>query len=602
MQADPPSADPPSAEPLPRVPVGPDARRWNTFRSERTLVVAARTVTSTVRVLECLPSLVCDDGRISVVFAYDPTSAFSDGVLDVLRNAGCRVMPWRQLGEFEPDLILSASENVDIPEGRCPVLVLPHGVGFQKTVPDSRSSGSRLSGMVSDALLESGRAWLAVSHPDQERQLLAAHAKTAGRTLLIGDPCFDELAAGLAQRAAYRRALGVGDDRRLVVVSSTWGPTSLIGREPHLPARLLASLPYDAYRVALILHPNVWAAHGAWQIRVLQASAIESGLILVPAVHSWRPALLAADLVIGDHGSVSLYGASLGIPLLLGAFGEDAVPGTASGVLSRTARRLDARTGLRRQVVDAIESPEPRGDSAVAHHAFAETGQAHARLRTALYELLRLPEPPSASPRPPALPPPEPAPGTGASPTALRVTTVLTETGDRAEAGDLAEAGEPPGRPVVTVDRVPAPVSGAGAEEHDTAYVHLACREDAEDRCLAESASVIVAAGRAETGAGAQRWAARTLDRFPGCLLAATGTDARTVLLGLRDGRTVTAEATRRSPDAPLHAGLDAGLVAAAAYTLLRAARLRPHTRVTLCVGERTEVLSLRLQPAGTAP
>lgn len=185
-----------------------------------------------------------------------------------------------------PDLILSASENVDVPEGDCPVLVLPHGVGFQKFVPDSRSARERLSGVVPDSLLESGRAWLAVSHPAQEEQLLATHPKASGRTLLVGDPCFDELIGSRARRKAYREALGVADHQRLVMVSSTWGPTSLLGSEPDLLPRLLSQLPCDEARVGAIVHPNVWSAHGAWQLRTVQAAALDAGLLLMPAVHA----------------------------------------------------------------------------------------------------------------------------------------------------------------------------------------------------------------------------------------------------------------------------------------------------------------------------
>ncbi|MFC7862879.1 hypothetical protein ACFU5B_03560 [Streptomyces murinus] len=294
--------------------MGHDAHRWSTFQGERTLIVAARTVTSTVRVLETLPSLLRDDPRVTVVFAYDDTSAFNSGVLPLLHTAGCRVMPWEQLGQIAPDLILSASENIDVPEGDCPVLVLPHGIGFQKFVPDSRSSRERLSGVVPDSLLESGRAWLAVSHPAQEEQLLAAHPKTAGHTLLTGGPCFDELVASLPHRQAYREALGVPDRQRLVMVSSTWGSTSLLGRHPSLILRLLAQLPCDEYQVGAIVHPNVWSAHGAWHIRSLLSSALDAGLLLMPPVHAWRPALVAADVLVGDHGSVTLYGASAGQP------------------------------------------------------------------------------------------------------------------------------------------------------------------------------------------------------------------------------------------------------------------------------------------------
>lgn len=265
-----------------RVPLGREALRWSTFRGEKTLVVAARTVTSTARVLECLPALLRGDGRVAVVFAHDPTSAFSDGVLDLLHDEGCRVIPWGDVAAAAPDLIVSASENIDVPEGDCPVLVLPHGIGFQKHVPDSRAPRSRLSGVVPDRLLESGRAWLALSHPDQEEQLLTTHPKVAGRTLLIGDPCFDEMLLSADRAGAYRAALGVPEGQRLVVLSSTWGPTSLLGQDPGLPARVLAALPYDGFRVAAIIHPNVWSGHGSWQIRTTLAAALDAGLILVP--------------------------------------------------------------------------------------------------------------------------------------------------------------------------------------------------------------------------------------------------------------------------------------------------------------------------------
>ncbi|MFC8585612.1 hypothetical protein ACFUGD_13850 [Streptomyces sp. NPDC057217] len=49
-----------------RVPVGRDAERWRTFPGERTLVVAARTVVSTTRVLECLPAVLPLAGTASL--------------------------------------------------------------------------------------------------------------------------------------------------------------------------------------------------------------------------------------------------------------------------------------------------------------------------------------------------------------------------------------------------------------------------------------------------------------------------------------------------------------------------------------------------------
>ncbi|MFD0319086.1 hypothetical protein [Streptomyces flavalbus] len=558
------------------MPVGADAHRWSTFHGERVLVVAARTVTSTVRVLETLPALLRDDSRVTVVFAHDPTSAFNDGVLDLLHTAGCRVAPWEQLARITPDLILSASENIDVPEGDCPVLVLPHGVGFHKLVPDARGPRERLSGVVPDALLESGRAWLAVSHPAQEEQLLATHPKAVGRTLLVGDPCLDELAASRAHRAAYREALGVTEDQRLVVLSSTWGPTSVLGAHPDLLARLLAHLPHDEYRVGAITHPNVWSAHGAWQLRTLQAAALEAGLLMVPTVHAWRPALVAADVLVGDHGSVTLYGAAVGTPLLLAAFGGDAVPGTAVHELAAVAPRLDTRGDLRRQVEDAVRAHTPDRYAAVAAQAFAEPGHALARLRGVLYRLLRLPEPTSPSPVPLVLPVPErPA----APVTSWQVTAEVTGDGTS---------------PTVTVRRVPAAVAAYAPARPDTAarFTHLACADDERDHRLTESASVLVRRQPAATAVGALRWIAETLARQPGSLLAASAVRGGGCLVGLSDGRVVTVTVTGPA--------LDPGLPGAVVYACLRAGLALDDARpLTLRVGDgRAEDVVLRVRPA----
>ncbi|MFD4028893.1 hypothetical protein ACFWRV_36090 [Streptomyces sp. NPDC058576] len=558
-----------ASQPL-RVPVGGDAGRWSTFHGEKTLVVAARTVTSTVRVLECLPALLRGDGRVTVVFAHDPTSAFNDGVLDLLHDAGCRVIPWEQVSRADPDLILTASENIDVPVGHCPVLVLPHGVGFQKQVPDARAPGDRLSGVVPDGLLESGRAWLAISHPSQEEQLLSSHPKAAGRTLLVGDPCYDELLVSAGRADAYRRALGVPGGHRLVVLSSTWGRSSLIGQDPGLAARVLAALPYDEFRVAAIVHPNVWAGHGSWQIRNLLAPALEAGLMLVPHVHAWRSALVAADIVVGDHGSVTLYGAALGKPVLLGAFGSEAVDGTAAAALGRTAPRLDARGDVHAQIASALAGQAPDRFAAVAAGAFDRPGQSLARLRAALYHLLDLAEPGPAPPPELYLAEPE---ATGADVTAWTVTTALS-------------SDDGPG--VVTVRRRPAAVPGEGADETATRFRHLACDEREPERRLLESASVLLRGAPAPSASAALLWVGDTLERLPGCRLAAAALRGGGYLAGLRDGRIV--ETTVTGPTA--HPGLPAAVV----YALLRAAAPLDDAVVTLRVGAREEDVAIRLR------
>lgn len=562
------------ASPPLRVPVGSDAGRWSTFNGDKTLVVAARTVTSTVRVLECLPALLRGDGRVTVVFAHDPTSAFNDGVLDLLHDAGCRVIPWEQVSHAEPDLILTASENIDVPEGHCPVLVLPHGIGFQKQVPDARAPGDRLSGVVPDSLLESGRAWLAISHPGQEEQLLSSHPKAAGRTLLVGDPCFDELLVSADRADSFRRALGVPDRHRLVVLSSTWGPTSLFGQDPGLAARVLAALPYDEFRVAAIVHPNVWSGHGSWQIRTILAPALDAGLMLIPHIHAWRSALVAADVVVGDHGSVTLYGAALGKPVLLGAFGSEAVPGTAVAALGRAAPRLDAHDDVHGQIVSALAVRRPELFATVTEGAFHQPGRALPRLRTALYGLLGLPEPVSTAPPEWFLAEP-------------------VETGTKATAWTVTTTGPAKGGPAaVTVRRQPAAVwreaDDPGEDATAGRFRHLACDEREPDRRLLESASVLLCGAPVRSAAAGVRWIGETLDRLPGCRLAAASLAGGGALVGLRDGRIVEAAVTGTAQGP--------ALPAAAVYALLRAAAPFDDTMVTVRVGGHGEDVALRLR------
>ncbi|MER6911207.1 hypothetical protein ABT354_06000 [Streptomyces sp. NPDC000594] len=560
------------------VPVGPDAARWRTFGGERTLVVAARTVTSLVRVLDVVPEIVHDDPRITVVFAYDPTSAFNDGVLDLLRSLGCRTLPWPQLPEISPDLLISASENVTVPPGDYPVVVLPHGVGFQKQVPDSAGAGTRLSGLVHGDLLAAGRAWLAVSHPDQEAQLAAAHPGTAGRTVLVGDPCLDRLRASARWRERYRAALGLLPGQRLVLVSSTWGQESLAGSWPGLPAELLAQLPADEFRVALVLHPNVWSGHGAWQIRVMQRSALEAGLIAVDPTDGWQQALVASDLVIGDHGSVTLYGAALGRPLLLGAFGSEAVPGTAGYALRTAAGRLEAGRPLPEQLAAAMAGHRADRFAEVTAGAFAEPGEALPRLRELVYGLLGLAPSHHPGRGPRAFPIPLPR-TTGARSLMVRTSVV------RGAEGVLQ----------VAVERFPAALAGERAED-DTSFWHLACDLDEPDTRLTESATVISSASEIFTPAAGRRRVGSLLTDFPGARIAAlAGEDG--CVVGLRDGRRLHI----RAVDGP---GPDPGTAAAAVYVCLRLGIPLDGTMVLVLVqGARRQRLRIGpVSPVGDQP
>ncbi|MET8606227.1 hypothetical protein ABZV92_22045 [Streptomyces rubiginosohelvolus] len=185
-------------------------------------------------------------------------------------------------------------------------------------------------GLAPDWLLSDGAPLadaLVLSHPEQFDRLAAACPEALPTAVLAGDPCFDRMLAARPYRDRFRRALGVGRGQRLVLLNSTWSPRSLLGDGdndgddllPALLPRLTSELPADEYRVAAVLHPNIWHGHGPGQIRAWLDRARRAGLALINPLEDWRQALVAADLVIGDHGSVTYYAAALGTPVLLGA-------------------------------------------------------------------------------------------------------------------------------------------------------------------------------------------------------------------------------------------------------------------------------------------
>ncbi|GAB3676244.1 hypothetical protein GCM10027589_46400 [Actinocorallia lasiicapitis] len=213
--------------------------------------------------------------------------------------------------------------------------------------------------------------------------------------VVAGDPCYDRILASVDDRAELRRSLGVTDAEKLILVSSTWGAESLYGTRPDLIADLLAELPMDRYRVAAALHPNIWNGHGPRQIRSWLSAALRSGLLLFPPHEGWRAGLIAADLVVGDHGSVTFYAAALDRPVLLSAFPHHSVdPASPVAELGRTAPSLARNAPLRPQIDQALSAHVPGVHAKVTSSVTAHPGRSAALLRTEIYRLLSLPEPP----------------------------------------------------------------------------------------------------------------------------------------------------------------------------------------------------------------
>lgn len=385
-------------------PVGRGAEHRVLRHGCRTVLVVVPFVAAGTRLMDVLPLLEADH-RIITVFTVAPSrsGAVSHGTEEFLRDRACLVLPWEQAIQCEFDLVLAASPD-GLTELHGQPLLIPHGAGAVRPLLRSRSGGLAAvptHGLDREALMSRGRvvpSVLALAHESELAVLWESCHEAASSAAVVGDICYDRLLASIPFRVRYRQAFGLARDQKLVVVSTTWQPESTLGSLPDLPARLLEALPSHRYRVAVAVHPNVWSVHGHWQLRAWYADCLRAGLFLVPPDEGWRAALIAANLVIGDYGSVTRYAAAIGLPVMTTPFPDDDVrPGGVVEVMRRHAPQLCVDEPLPAQVRAAIGADRDWQDE-IAAHITSAPGRTGEHLRAAMYKLLGLDEPARAVP------------------------------------------------------------------------------------------------------------------------------------------------------------------------------------------------------------
>jgi hypothetical protein len=391
-------------------PIGIDSPRWVTRPGCRTVLAVVHTIASCGRILDVI-DYVESDPRLQIVFTVAP-DVFNPSLPAYLQELGALVVPWSQAVRERFDLAVAASYG-GLADLHAPLMLMAHGAGRAKLLRRENvpaPADPPVYGLDAQRLTGDGAvlpAALLLSH-ERERDVLRRQCPEAlAVATVVGDPCFDRLIASRPWRDRYRRALGVEPGQRLVVVCSTWGRDGLFGGVPDLLPRVLDQLPPAGFRVAALLHPAVWEAHGRRQVRAWTRDCREAGLILPERGDDWRAFVVAADRVIGDHGSVTAYAAGLGRPLLhLAPPGRAArAPGSPHRLLATAADRLDP---------DAPLLPQLRAARPVEHAPLraaltSRPGRADALIRHEMYRLLRLAQP-GRHRRPAPVPEPEPRP------------------------------------------------------------------------------------------------------------------------------------------------------------------------------------------------
>ncbi|MHC5905890.1 hypothetical protein ACVNF4_18605 [Streptomyces sp. S6] len=382
------------------------ASQWLTLPHCKRVLVVVHTEVYGKRLLDVLP-LLESDLRVQVEFTIAP-HAFNPGAARSLPTLHGGLIPWETAVRSRFDLVIAAgSQGLHLLNG--PLLRLPHGAGHIKlTLPDdNRHPGTprTVEGLGRRYLVRDGQlipAALALAHHDDLGALRRHCPEALPVAEVVGDSSYDLLKAGLRRRTRIRAALGLRRGQKLVVVSSTWGSGSNFNRLDALLPRLLAELDPAVFRTAVLVHPNVWSGHGDWQVRSWLSTARRHGIAVVPPQADWRTPVIAADWLIGDHGSVTLYATLARVPILLARFPSDDVnPDSPSAELARVAPALSAGHRLPEQLAYA-RATYPADDYArIARQLSSEPGRFGRNLRKLMYRLLELGEPA----HPPTLPP-----------------------------------------------------------------------------------------------------------------------------------------------------------------------------------------------------
>lgn len=389
-----------------------ESRQWLTLVGRKKVLAVIHTVTYGKRLLL---SLLEADFRLQVVFTAPP-HAFGDDVPTFLARMGSAVLPWDQATSMTFDLALAAGPR-GVQYIDAPLITLPHGANYLKRVAEGANAG--VAGLRRQDLLPGGRlpAAVVMPHRSELRELARNCPEALPLAHVIGDPVHDRITASLPLRATYRRALGLTEGQKLVVAVSTWGAHSSFARFDALLPRLIGELPTASYRTALLVHPNVWAGHGAYQVRSWLARCGEVGIGIVPPEADWRSILIAADWIIGDHGSVTLYGTLTGAPMLLATSPEREInPSSPAAALAAHTPTLSPTHPLVDQLDYVAKEYRPEGYAAIRSRITSEPGRFNRNMRRLMYGLLGLGQPahePVTVPLPEPLPLATRAPGRG---------------------------------------------------------------------------------------------------------------------------------------------------------------------------------------------
>ncbi|MFC9898088.1 hypothetical protein ACFVMC_30730 [Nocardia sp. NPDC127579] len=100
------------------------------------MLAVVHNATAATRLFDVLP-LVAEDPRVQVEFTRTGSSAFDVGTTAFLKRRGVEPIAWREAVHRTFDLAISASYGGALHKIQAPLIVVPHGMGYNKYLDKS---------------------------------------------------------------------------------------------------------------------------------------------------------------------------------------------------------------------------------------------------------------------------------------------------------------------------------------------------------------------------------------------------------------------------------------------------------------------------------
>jgi len=268
-----------------------------------------------------------------------------------------------------------------------PTLRIPHGMAGKRVEGELYAFGSKCYD-------ENGRiryTRMFVYSEAERRKAIEMDHEFSKKVFVVGNLKSDRLLEKSRDRDEIRHQLGIANGEILVLIVSTFGPNCLLNM---MGGALLSELRrlFGQFRFALSIHPMEYLSKStgecSWgeRLRTLRAE----GLLVLDPGEDWEPYVVASDVILTDHTSLSLYGLALRHPYVYVPVHETMVDkdGLTWQLMAISPTLRPDASNLKECLMQALNEYPLEKLKELNENFCSYPGEAKARTQQAVYDML----------------------------------------------------------------------------------------------------------------------------------------------------------------------------------------------------------------------